>query len=80
MEIVTPGIIWLAFAMLKANACPTLHHSATCFLEKFVKRRFIFGQGIVKNLVNFQLAELEAVQYSGRHIWGSVHNICHNLF
>lgn len=38
---------------------------AIVFLEKFVKKRFIFGQGVVKNLVVFQLADLESVQYTG---------------
>lgn len=71
-EIVTPGIVWLTFALLKAG--PTvggataatvqpLHQLAVGFLEKFVKKRFIFGAGVVKNLVDFVLADLEAVQF-----------------
>lgn len=68
-EIVTPGIVWLAFALLKAgpatasDAVQPLHQLAVGFLEKFVKRRFIFGAGVVKNLVDFVLADLEAVQF-----------------
>lgn len=65
LEIVTPGLVWLAFAMLKSSNCSTLHSMAIGFLEKFVKKRFIFGQGVVKNLVVFQLADLDAVQYTG---------------
>lgn len=65
LEIVTPGLVWLAFALLKSSNCATLHNMAIGFFEKFVKKRFIFGQGVIKNLVVFQLADLESVQYTG---------------
>lgn len=73
-EIVTPGIVCLAFALLKSGSATAaeesvttttadLHRLAIGFLEKFVKKRFIFGAGIVKNVVDFALADLEAVQF-----------------
>lgn len=75
-EIVTPGIVWLAFSLLKSGSAKSgpetsaesqttvdLHRMAIGFLEKFVKKRFIFGAGVVKNVVDFVLADLEAVQF-----------------
>lgn len=35
------------------------------FLEQFVKKRYIFGDGILKALKEFLFADQEAPQYAG---------------
>lgn len=64
-EIVTPGMIWLSFALLKSSSCDAvqLHQLASVFLERFVRKRFIFGAGIVKSVMDFALADLDAIQF-----------------
>lgn len=63
-DIVTPGICSLAFAMLKSTN-GNLHKISMDFLAKFLKKRYIFGPGVVKTIVDFQLADQGAVQYGG---------------
>lgn len=64
-EIVTPGMIWLSFALLKSSSSESaqLHQLASVFLERFVRKRFIFGAGIVKSVMDFALADLDAAQF-----------------
>ncbi|XP_055593420.1 Fanconi anemia group I protein-like [Uranotaenia lowii] len=64
MEVVTPGVIHLAFGLLIAKKQPKLHMLAIAFLQNFVKKRFIFGTGIVAKLKQYLFADLEAVQFS----------------
>ncbi|EAT42968.1 AAEL005539-PA [Aedes aegypti] len=64
MEVVTPGVIHFAFAMLIAKKQPKLHTIAISFLQNFVKKRFIFGNGIVAKLKQYLFAELDSMQFS----------------
>lgn len=64
MEVVTPGVIHLAFALLITKKQPKLHKIAISFLQNFVKKRFIFGNGIVGKLKQYLFAELDAKQFS----------------
>lgn len=63
-EIITPGIANLAFVLLKSTI-PSLHVIAMNVLVLFVKKRFIFGAGIIKNITDFMLADQGAQQYDG---------------
>nr|XP_019560353.2 LOW QUALITY PROTEIN: Fanconi anemia group I protein [Aedes albopictus] len=64
MEVVTPGVIHFAFALLIAKKQPKLHAIAISFLQNFVKKRFIFGNGIVGKLKQYLFAELDSMQFS----------------
>ncbi|XP_058450886.1 Fanconi anemia group I protein [Malaya genurostris] len=64
MEVVTPGIIHFAFALLIAKKQPKLHTIAITFMQYFVKKRFIFGNGIVGKLKQYLFAELDSQQFS----------------
>lgn len=61
----TPGIIGLLFILLKASQSPQLNAMGIKSLEKFVKKRYIFGPGIIKKLKEFLFADLETLQFSG---------------
>ncbi|XP_037050583.1 Fanconi anemia group I protein isoform X1 [Bradysia coprophila] len=63
MDSVTPGIVSLAFVLLKTKDCPELNAIGIGFLEKFVKKRFIFGQGIVKEIVHLMIVNQDCSQY-----------------
>lgn len=65
-DSVTPGIVSLAFVLLKTKDCPELNAIGINFLEKFVKKRFIFGQGIVNEIVNLMIVNQDCSQYVGR--------------
>uniref|UniRef100_A0A182F4D0 Uncharacterized protein n=1 Tax=Anopheles albimanus TaxID=7167 RepID=A0A182F4D0_ANOAL len=62
-EVVTPGIIHFAFALLLAKKQPKLHSIAIQFFQIFLKRRFIFGSGIIAKLKNLLFADLEETQF-----------------
>ncbi|KAL1398799.1 hypothetical protein pipiens_008679 [Culex pipiens pipiens] len=64
MEVVTPGVIHFGFALLIAKKQPRLHTIAIAFLQNFIKKRFIFGNGIVDKLKQYLFVELEAMQFS----------------
>ncbi|XP_055641903.1 Fanconi anemia group I protein [Toxorhynchites rutilus septentrionalis] len=64
MEVVTPGVIHFGFALLIAKKQPKLHIIAISFLQNFIKKRFIFGSGVVGKLKQYLLAELEATQFT----------------
>lgn len=70
-EIVTPGIAGLAFVLLKSPT-PSLHAIANHMLGQFVKKRFIFGPGIIKHITDFMLADQESQQYDGN--WTLIRN------
>uniref|UniRef100_A0A2M4CNT3 Uncharacterized protein n=1 Tax=Anopheles darlingi TaxID=43151 RepID=A0A2M4CNT3_ANODA len=63
-EVVTPGIIHFAFALLLAKKQPKLHGIAIQFFQIFLKRRFIFGSGIIAKLKKFLFADLEETQFN----------------
>lgn len=45
-----------------------MHSISINFLEKFVKKRFIFAQGIVQRLSQFLFTNQRAFQYAGMTI------------
>ncbi|KAJ6650095.1 Fanconi anemia group I protein [Pseudolycoriella hygida] len=59
----TPGIVSLAFVLLKSKDSPELNALGMNFLEQFVKKRFIFGKGIVKEIVNLMIVNQDCSQY-----------------
>lgn len=64
-DVVTAGLVGLAFALIKAHQNTELNVMGIKFLEQFVKKRYIFGSGILKNLKEFLFADQEAPQYAG---------------
>lgn len=66
MDSVTPGIVSLAFVLLKTKDSPELNAIGINFLEKFVKKRFIFGPGIVKEIVNLVNVNQDCSQFVGK--------------
>lgn len=65
-DAVTPGIVSLAFVLLKTKDSTELNAIGMNFLEKFVKKRYIFGQGIVKEIVNLMIVNQDCSQYVGK--------------
>lgn len=65
-ETVTPGLVNLAFVLLRHRNKPEVQQLAIKFLIKFVKKRFIFGQGIVKKLTEWMIVEQDQNQYAGK--------------
>lgn len=65
-DSVTPGIVSLAFVLLKTKDNPELNVIGINFLEKFVKKRFIFGKGIVKEIINLMIVNQDCIQYIGK--------------
>uniref|UniRef100_A0A182T620 Fanconi anemia group I protein n=1 Tax=Anopheles maculatus TaxID=74869 RepID=A0A182T620_9DIPT len=63
-EVVTPGLINFAFALLLAKKQTKLHGIAINFFQLFIKRRFIFGSGIVAKLKKYLFADLEETQFN----------------
>ncbi|XP_058815005.1 Fanconi anemia group I protein [Topomyia yanbarensis] len=64
MEVVTPGVIHFVFALLIAKKQSKLHTIAILSMQNFVKKRFIFGSGIVGKLKQYLFAELDSLQYA----------------
>lgn len=63
-DVVTAGLIALSFTLLKTHNCSSLSILGMKFLEKFVRKRFIYGSGILKNISEFLFADQESPQYS----------------
>uniref|UniRef100_A0AAG5DEU5 Fanconi anemia group I protein n=1 Tax=Anopheles atroparvus TaxID=41427 RepID=A0AAG5DEU5_ANOAO len=63
-EVVTPGIIHFAFALLLAKRQTKLHSIAINFFQVFIKRRFIFGNGILAKIKKYLFADLEETQFN----------------
>ncbi|XP_041787409.1 Fanconi anemia group I protein-like [Anopheles merus] len=63
-EVVTPGLINFAFALLLAKKQPKLHGIAINFFQLFIKRRFIFGSGIIAKIKKYLFADLEESQFN----------------
>lgn len=66
MDAVTPGIVSLAFVLLKTKDNPELNSIGINFLEKFIKTRYMFGPGIVKEIINLMIVNQDCVQYVGK--------------
>lgn len=64
MEVVTPGVVALAFTLLKAKKQGDLNLLGMNFLQKFLKKRYIFGQGILKQLSELMYANQDAPQFA----------------
>lgn len=64
-DVITPGLVNLAFTLLKAQNAPRLNTLAITFLTKFIRRRFMFGQGIIKRIAEWMVVDQEQNQYSG---------------
>lgn len=64
MEVITPGVVALAFILLKAKNQSDLNLQGMNFLHQFLKKRYIFGQGILKQLSELLFANQEAPQYA----------------
>lgn len=65
-SLILIGIVSLAFVLLKTKDCPELNAIGINFLEKFVKKRFIFGPGIVKEIVNLMVVNQDCSQFVGK--------------
>ncbi|XP_049278878.1 Fanconi anemia group I protein [Anopheles funestus] len=63
-EVVTPGLINFAFALLLAKKQQKLHGIAINFFQLFIKRRFIFGNGIIAKIKKYLFADLEETQFN----------------
>uniref|UniRef100_A0A182MHL8 Fanconi anemia group I protein n=1 Tax=Anopheles culicifacies TaxID=139723 RepID=A0A182MHL8_9DIPT len=63
-EVVTPGLINFAFALLLAKKQTKLHSIAINFFQLFIKRRFIFGNGIIAKIKKYLFADLEETQFN----------------
>lgn len=50
--------------LLKAKHNSSINAMGVLFLQKFLKKRFIFGQGIVTHLSEFLFADQDAGQYA----------------
>lgn len=67
-DTITPGLVNLSFVLLKAKNSPQLNQLAIGFLTKFIRKRFVFGHGIIKKLAEWMVVEQEQNQYSGKRI------------
>ncbi|EDV98457.1 GH22660 [Drosophila grimshawi] len=63
-DVVTPGLVNLAFTLLKAHNAPKLNTLAITFLIKFIRRRFMFGQGIIKRIAEWMVVDQGQNQFS----------------
>lgn len=73
-DVITPGLVNLAFTLLKAANAPRLNTLAITFLTKFIRRRFVFGQGIIKRVAEWMVVDQEQNQYSGKLLLTSFGN------
>ncbi|XP_060654538.1 Fanconi anemia group I protein [Drosophila nasuta] len=63
-DVITPGLVHLAFTLLKAQNSPKLNTLAITFLTKFIRRRFMFGQGIIKRIAEWMVVDQVQNQFS----------------
>lgn len=63
-DVITPGLVNFMFLLLKDKKSPKLNNIAINFLTRFIRKRFIFGQGIVKKLADWMIVEQDSPQYS----------------
>ncbi|KAI8035735.1 hypothetical protein M5D96_011485 [Drosophila gunungcola] len=62
-DVITPGLVQLVFYLLKSHT-PKMHALAITFLTKFIRKRFIFGQGIVKLISEWMIVYQDQNQFS----------------
>ncbi|XP_053963260.1 Fanconi anemia group I protein homolog [Anastrepha ludens] len=62
-DVITPGLVSLAFTLLKAKGNAPLNSLAMSFLTKFIRKRFVFGQGIVQKLAEWMVVEQDQFQF-----------------
>ncbi|XP_034654239.1 Fanconi anemia group I protein homolog isoform X1 [Drosophila subobscura] len=62
-DVITPGLVHLVFFLLKSQS-PKMHTLAITFLTKFIRKRFIFGQGIIKLLSEWMIVYQDQNQFS----------------
>lgn len=66
-DIYTPGLIGMAFVLLKTPNYSNINVMGIHFLEEMVKARHQLGYGILRNLKEFLFADQDAAQYAGEH-------------
>ncbi|EDW47016.1 GM20650 [Drosophila sechellia] len=62
-DVITPGLVHLVFYLLKSQS-PKMHALAITFLTKFIRKRFIFGQGIIKLISEWMIVYQDQNQFS----------------
>uniref|UniRef100_A0A6P4FK17 Fanconi anemia group I protein n=1 Tax=Drosophila rhopaloa TaxID=1041015 RepID=A0A6P4FK17_DRORH len=62
-DVITPGLVHLVFYLLKSQT-PKMHTLAITFLTKFIRKRFIFGQGIIKLISEWMIVYQDQNQFS----------------
>lgn len=65
-DIFTPGLVGMAFILLKTPNYSNINILGIHFLEGIVKARHQLGFGILRNLKEFLFADQEAPQYTGK--------------
>lgn len=65
-DIFTPGLVGMAFVLLKSPNYSALNVTGILFLEEIVKARHQLGYGILRNIKEFLFADQEAPQYTGK--------------
>lgn len=65
-DIFTPGLVGLAFVLLKTSHYSSINVMGILFLEEMVKARHQLGYGILRNLKDFLFADQDAAQYAGK--------------
>lgn len=66
-DIFTPGLVGLAFVLLKSQHYSSINVMGILFLEEMVKARHQLGLGILRNLKEFLFADQNAPQYTGKN-------------
>lgn len=66
-DIFTPGLVGLAFVLLKTPHYSSVNVMGILFLEEMVKARHQLGYGILRNLKEFLFADQDAPQYTGKY-------------
>ncbi|KAH8284890.1 hypothetical protein KR054_002362 [Drosophila jambulina] len=62
-DVITPGLVHLIFYLLKSHS-PKMHSLSIAFLTKFIRKRFIFGQGIIKLISEWMIVYQDQNQFS----------------
>ena len=65
-DVITPGLVNLAITLLKTKNNVPLNSLAMRFLTKFIRKRFVFGHGIVKKLAEWMMVEQDQFQFGGK--------------
>lgn len=65
-DIYTPGLVGMAFVLLKTPQYCSLNIMGITFLENILKARHQLSSGILRNLQEFLFADQEAAQYGGK--------------